>query len=349
MLIFNEVLWYGNRLPVSLINPNQLRHNGFRVCDDVTDGDRYFGIELADDVQIPFQMLGTKVMFNSRVPTLDELEHCRQFSVTNEIPWDPTTVSIGAAETIKKESERSELRSLTAGVPEYYIQTANTNYGEQEPAMRDISATLNDRTFTERMISKVNIVSVESSMMNDDDGSKKPRAIGAMASDTRHSKVTVKEVSKKFRCGLETAKNTLKRTTQRGVRRGINPLFRRYRTDHADLNRRRLNLTMSTDALFVTTKSLAGNKVAQLYTTGNYTKVYPMANKDGDNTGDTLSDICRNVGIPKTLVCDLASEQVGRHTKFMKEVRRLGIDLKNAEKGQHKQNHLAEAEINQVT
>ena len=45
VLIFNQILWYGNRLPISLINPNQLRHNGYRVCDDITDGDRFFGIE----------------------------------------------------------------------------------------------------------------------------------------------------------------------------------------------------------------------------------------------------------------------------------------------------------------
>jgi hypothetical protein len=34
-LVFNQILWYGNRLPILLINPNQIRHNGFCVGDDI--------------------------------------------------------------------------------------------------------------------------------------------------------------------------------------------------------------------------------------------------------------------------------------------------------------------------
>jgi hypothetical protein len=64
ILIFNQILWYGNRLPISLINPNQLRHNGFRVGDDISDRDRFFGIELEEDARLPFDMEGTRISFN---------------------------------------------------------------------------------------------------------------------------------------------------------------------------------------------------------------------------------------------------------------------------------------------
>jgi hypothetical protein len=36
-LYFHLVLWYGKQLKQSLLNPNQLRHYGRSVCDDVTD------------------------------------------------------------------------------------------------------------------------------------------------------------------------------------------------------------------------------------------------------------------------------------------------------------------------
>jgi hypothetical protein len=53
----------------------------------------------------------------------------------------------------------------------------------------------------------------------------------------QHSQITAEEVAKKFRCGIETAKQTLKTTTQYGVRQAIHPLQRMYRVDHIDINR----------------------------------------------------------------------------------------------------------------
>jgi hypothetical protein len=44
----------------------------------------------------------------------------------------------------------------------------------------------------------------------------------------RHSQITAKEVARKFRCGLETARQTLKSMTQHGVRQAIHPLHRMY-------------------------------------------------------------------------------------------------------------------------
>ncbi|KAI2502107.1 hypothetical protein MHU86_12337 [Fragilaria crotonensis] len=68
ILYFNEVLWYGKRMKMSLINPNQLRHFGIAVSDDPTDNTRPFGIS-TDELHIPFHMDGTTVYFETRVPT----------------------------------------------------------------------------------------------------------------------------------------------------------------------------------------------------------------------------------------------------------------------------------------
>lgn len=68
ILRFNQVLWYGSRLAMSLINPNQIRHSGLVVSDDPTDKTRDFGVT-GDGFHIPFKMQGTTVYFESRCPT----------------------------------------------------------------------------------------------------------------------------------------------------------------------------------------------------------------------------------------------------------------------------------------
>ena len=79
ILEFGQGLWFGERMEHSLINPNQCRSFGIRVCDDPTDGNRKLGMELSDDYVVPFTMRGTTCNFLSRSPTLSELETCKRF------------------------------------------------------------------------------------------------------------------------------------------------------------------------------------------------------------------------------------------------------------------------------
>ena len=155
----------------------------------------------------------------------------------------------------------------------------------------------------------------------------------ALTARDQHSRVTVEEVARKFKCGLETAKKTLNVTTQAGVRQALHPLHRRYRVNHLNLNRRRLNSTFHMDALQSKVKSLNGNSYANLFTNGKYMRVYPTAGKSSREFADSLTDFMDDVGTPDTVVCDLAPEYVGPRTPFMKEVRWLKIRMRNAEKG----------------
>ena len=92
----NQVLWYGAKLAMSLINPNQIRHSGVTVSDDPTDKTRDFGIT-GDGFHIPFQMKGTTVYFESHVPTPWEYEHCQIIELPVDTPWNPGEVTISAA------------------------------------------------------------------------------------------------------------------------------------------------------------------------------------------------------------------------------------------------------------
>ena len=87
------------------------------------------------------------------------------------------------------------------------------------------------------------------------------------------------------------------------------------------------------DALQLKVKSLNGNSYVNLFTNGKYTRVYPTAGKSSREFADSLTDFTDDVGIPDTVFCDLAPEYVGPRTPFMKEVRRLKIRMRNAEKG----------------
>ena len=66
------------------------------------------------------------------------------------------------------------------------------------------------------------------------------RIAAEVVSNSRHSAITPERVSQVFGVGLNTAKQTIAVTTQKGVRRAIHPLNRRYRVDHLDLHRNRL-------------------------------------------------------------------------------------------------------------
>ena len=89
LLIADQVLWFGNKLSTSLINPHQLRDNGIGVCDNPWDPYRPIGIE-ADQGFIPFssQHHGTTLFFESRSPTPWDLENLPTVLLTAP-RWSP--------------------------------------------------------------------------------------------------------------------------------------------------------------------------------------------------------------------------------------------------------------------
>jgi hypothetical protein len=63
--------------------------------------------------------------------------------------------------------------------------------------------------------------------------------------------------------------------------------------------------------MFSKVKSLNGNVCAQVFTNGRYTRVFPMPSKSSENIARALREFIDDVGVPETLICDLATEQVG--------------------------------------
>jgi hypothetical protein len=151
ILYFPQMLWYGKKMKASLINPNQLRHYGLKVCDDVTDKERSFGIQLDEDLIIPFKMDGTVVYFDTRVPSELEMDNCRIYAMTDDAPWDPSNVKIGKIKQISREAMcMSEIRKIAC--------TNQTNWYDLERSIiQSVSGAYDGATIMRRMVKAVNI------------------------------------------------------------------------------------------------------------------------------------------------------------------------------------------------
>ena len=145
------------------------------------------------------------------------------------------------------------------------------------------------------------------------------RVVFAMSSEERGPVITKEILAKRWGIGLDTAHRTLTATTQVGIRRVLHPVERRYKTRQSHLRFPTLNTRFYTDTMFSTTKSLRGNKCAQVFTNGiGYDLFYPL--KKESDASDALTELIRSVGVPKELVSDGAqAETKGEFGKIVKE------------------------------
>ena len=94
ILVINEGLYYGNKMYHSLINPNQIRAYGIPLWDNAYDLSRNgeLSIELDEAVKVQMKTQGTKIIFESRAPTKQELKGCTKIYLTSKKEWNPQKV-----------------------------------------------------------------------------------------------------------------------------------------------------------------------------------------------------------------------------------------------------------------
>jgi hypothetical protein len=281
ILVFGQGLWFGERMNKSLINPNQCRAFGTSVCDDPTDPHRSLGFH-TEETTIPLRMDGSIALTSTRCPTHEELDTCRHIHLSDESNWDPSHVTYGIH--AMKEEQRSTNRIAQDLQSQVFISDVPSGAPPPVPS--------EPPTFR----------------------------ISALTQE-RHHTLTAEGLAKKWNIGLRTARNTIKATTQLGVRSAIGPLTRRYRTDLLQSKYRRLNTTFYTDTLFAKCKSIAGNSVAQIYTDGKgFVHVDPRSSKS--LAGLTLDAFAEDIGIPRCIIFDGAAEQTGKNSNFQKSIGR---------------------------
>ncbi len=149
--------------------------------------------------------------------------------------------------------------------------------------------------------------------------------ISEVISNKWYSKITAEELTGKWNIGIETARSTLKVTTQHGFRHAIE----RYRTDILQSWLRLRSSTIFTDTLFGTVKSIQGNLCGQILTDGRLAHFVPMKSKS--KAGNLLANSTHEVDVPNRIIFDGANEQVDPNTEYMKYVRRDHIDWRSTE------------------
>ena len=311
-MVFHQGLWFGPKLAHSLINPNQCRSFGVSLCDDPFDPNRQLSIfDPASELTIPLQMNGTICYFKSRTPRDDEIKNCPHVILTSESPWDPSALSYPLGE--KKEEE--ELRF--GGVKQIYQVDSTRHAPIDQDYISLLSPAYSPRELLPALISNVRVKTYNNT--------------SAVNSQERHSEISPENLASKWKIGLQTARDTLKVTTQLGIWHAVHPLKRRYRTDHLSLSYRRLSTRIYSDTLFAKVTSLKGNTCAQIFTTNDigFIRVHPMSSKS--QAGEALKSLAEDVGIPNELVVDGAAEQVGPKSDFMKTVNYLRTKIKRTE------------------
>ena len=317
ILIIHEGLWMGDMMPNSLINPNQLRAHGCTVQDNPFDGAPIYIEDPNGVLAIPLRIMGSNLMATTRTPSQEELDNCPHVELTSQREWEPSSVMFPEPKwSIAEERERRMVGQVSShphrlddhDVDEFTKLLIEKCQVHSIPPMRQISS---------------NVVVSDLPTAN------------TFISGDRKSDVTPHSLAERWLIGTDTAKQTLDKTTQRLVRSAVLPLSRRYKADRI-FQLPRLQGTWFSDTIDGRVKSKDGNKYAQIFANGSYfATIYPMDSKA--KAGDALRTFCREFGVPEKLIVDGATEQTGKNTEFMRQVRVNGIELQIAETGLHRQ------------
>ena len=189
-------------------------------------------------------MQGSTASMNSRKPTRQEMDECRKFYLSDPDHWDPENVTYRTM---------AQIDSVQTQSPRVTVLPPITNLGDYN-SRKSVIASMQRSPVINQMQKKATDAPLS--------------AFGGknVLTKDQHQQITPELISRKWGCGLLTARNTLSCTTQLGVRSAIGPLTRRYRTDISQLHYCRLNTTFYTDTMFAKSKSLKNNTSCQIYT-----------------------------------------------------------------------------------
>ena len=313
ILIFNEALYYGLKLDHSLLNPNQIRHNGIDLWDNPFDKSKKLAIDVDQGPLIPLTFSGTKLHFTSRTPTDNELSTCQHIHMTDKKPWDPATIQLSQVCTNEIKEENLNIKISTVDI----IQNpySNTDKDINQYMHHDLTdSILHDMDPSTVLLKEISISKVI--QQQDDVPTRK-----SFISYDRHLKQTAENLAEMWCIGINKAKATLRATTQRATRSAILPISRRYRADKV-YGIKTLRGKFATDTLWSTKKSLNQNACAQIISHKNgFAVCYPMTQATGDSIGDSLLNFIHDFGKPEKLTYDGATAQTGKKTKFMNTIR----------------------------
>ena len=334
--VFNQAIHIPG-LKHNLLCPMQLRMNDVSVneipkflVENPTEQDHAIMIDLYENdgrLTVPLSIEGVTSYFPSFKPTTAQYESAMEghdlLHLTYRDPeWDPHDIDF---------SRREEAMLGHDGLVRAPVERKRNLFAVhhiQEEAML--------HAFTDQLADNRVISAIRSELPNVDRGQdNSPRnnrlisiAVAAMSSMAK-PKMDPAVLAKRWGIGLQAAKNTLKKTTQRAIRTVLHPsLSRRFRTNDRQLRYRRLPLDMFTDTLKTKVPSRRGNKYCQVFGCSNgWKRCFPMKAKS--EAHHALSLLFQRDGVPPKMIMDGAKEEI--EGEFKRKCREAQVHCKQIE------------------
>ena len=331
-------------LDANLLCPMQLRSSGIELNEtpkfmspNATDRTHAMVLERKGDSSliIPLLCHGVVSYIPTYTPTLEEFEsHAVEdvncFTLTAESPeWDPHSETFAEQEDSCLEhidrcyTHPSRPRSIFA------LQSDNL-----EVHFDDLFASLDAHRLVSQVTSGLSTVDrgqdvselSEIEVYNLGEGQK--YVISALSSAAK-PRIDPALLARRWGIGLEAARKTLDRTTQRVIRTVSDPaLSRRFRTNDRMLRYRRLPHTLFSDTLITKKKSRRGNLYCQVFVSAQgWKRAFPMKAKS--EAHEALSLLFQRDGAPPEMVLDGAREMVDGD--FSKKLRQAQVRQKQIE------------------
>ena len=333
--MINQAIFVGNQMRHTLLNPNQLRFNGLQVheCPTQFDPASPHAIYLpSEEITIPLDMRGVISAFPTRLPDDDDIEYLPKLVLTRDV-WDPksenfqvneenarvsaihTTATLGPDRS--PDEDDSEARYVHA-VSRSEVPKDMYDHGEEADNLYD------------RLVSQVNVDYNDHEPEDHGCGSVDvcdgEYDVHSVITTNRRSKITPAELAHKWGIGLETAKRTLKATTQSGIRNIYAPSDRKVRLKAPWLKFPALNIKLYGDAMFSKVPGIKGERGGTVFTDGKgFDHFYPWKTKK--EYQNSLMALIHDVGVPKTLVTDGGSEMQQKDGKIIADEYRVKLKV----------------------
>jgi hypothetical protein len=300
IIILAQALYLGEYLDYSLLCPNQLRHNGL-IVDDVprhlspNPSSATHSIFVPEEnVTIPLEMRGVISLFYTRRPTQEEIENKKWLLFTSNLEWDPHSEDFTHNELAMSLTDLSADQSLLPIISHDSIP--------QEPDINSqlscISSVYSDTLFYQGIKENMQYTY------------QRAREIATKHSSNRCTGITKEALASLWGISLNTAAQTLRVTTQKGIKNSVHPVVRRFATKQSRLRYNQLGSRHGrfySDTFFANIPSTRGNTMAQLFMNDvKYLRIMPMKKKS--DAGSALLELLQDIGIPSALHTDGAKE-----------------------------------------
>ena len=315
ILVIHQAIFLEN-MKHSLLCPMQVRENDIILNEHpksmtehpTSETHALSGVTDTNTVlRIPFLIRGVTSTFNVSKPTIEQYELLPRLTLTSaDLTWDPQTKEYEQAEAAMLDTN-GELKE-PGDRPDRFVIKSISEIPQQLSVAALNSLSRNDRATSQGEA----ILNSIDPLLNEDvfaDLLRENRNLSATSTSNRQG-LSAEKLASTWKIPLRQAQNTLRVTTQRGVRHIANPaISRRFRTNDRMLRYRRIPHTVFTDTLKSTVKSKRQNRYAQMYSTDfGYTRAYPIR-KEAE-AHHTLSKFFKDIGVPDTMVMDGAKAQI---------------------------------------